>query len=126
MMPAKMMGPMALVQRYRDAHLARAMLRADLGDGSILIAAMATYEPTGPPPWYLRNQNINSASVMIVEADKDAKSALDLIPLDPNGKATADYVWITPGATREDPCEKLRKRFGGKHGKSGKHGKKAE
>lgn len=115
MMPKKMMGPMALVQRYRDAHLARAMLNADTKDGSILIAGNGHVRTDRAAPWYLRGEQINSSSVMIVEASKDAETALDLIPFDPSNKATADYIWITPAATRTDPCEKLRKQFGGKH-----------
>ena len=128
MMPAKMMGPMALVQRYRDAHLARAMLDADKKDGTVLIAGNGHVRTDRAVPWYLRGEQIPSTSLMIVEAAKDANTPLEHIPLDPNNKATADYIWITPGATRKDPCAKLRKQFSGKHGKSGKgeHGKKAE
>jgi uncharacterized iron-regulated protein len=122
MMPKKMMDPMALVQRYRDAHLAHAMREADKTDGSILIAGNGHVRTDRAAPWYLRGDHAVSVSLMIVEASKDAQSPLDLIPLDPNGKATADYIWVTPGAVRTDPCEKLRKQFGGKH----KKGKKAE
>ena len=123
MMPAKMMGPMALVQRYRDAHLARAMRDANKVDGSILIAGNGHVRTDRAVPWYLRGEHIKSVTVMIVETSSEAKTALDLIPLDPSGKATADYIWVTPGAQREDPCIKLRKQFGGKHGKKGKKGK---
>ena len=116
MMPAKMMGPMALVQRYRDAHLARAMRDANKVDGSILIAGNGHVRTDRAVPWYLRGEQISSVTVMIVETSSDAQTALDLIALDPGGKATADYIWVTPGALREDPCIKLRKQFGGKHG----------
>ena len=122
MMPARMMGPMALVQRYRDAHLARAMLKADKGDGSILITGNGHARTDRAVPWYLRGAQKNSVSVLIVEARKDAKTFLDLISLDPDGKATADFIWVTPGVDREDPCLKLKKQFGGKHGKSNKPG----
>ena len=128
LMPAKMMGPMALVQRYRDAHLARALREANLVDGSILIAGNGHVRTDRAVPWYLRGEHIKSVTVMIVETSSEAQTALDLIPLDPSGKATADYIWVTPGAQREDPCIKLKKQFGGKHGKkgTGEHGKKAE
>ena len=123
MMPAKMMGPMALVQRYRDAHLARAMRRAGGADGSVLIAGNGHVRTDRAVPWYLRGEQIDSATLMIVEVSKDALTAIELIPLDTAGKPTADYIWVTPGKVREDPCEKLRKQFGGKHGKKGKSGK---
>ncbi len=119
-MPASMMGPMALVQRYRDAHLARALRQANKVDGSILIAGNGHVRTDRAVPWYLRGEQIKSVAVMIVETSSEAKTALDLIPLDPSGKATADYIWVTPGAKREDPCIKLKKQFGGKHGKKGK------
>ncbi len=136
MMPKSMMGPMALVQRYRDSHLANAMsLAAQTNEGVVLIAGNGHVRTDRAVPWYLRGQHIKSTTLMIVETNKDAQSALDLIPLDPDGKATADYIWVTPRTKREDPCAKLVKRFGGKkhgktgkgeHGKKGMHGKKAE
>ncbi len=122
MMPAKMMGPMALVQRYRDAHLARALREANKVDGSILIAGNGHVRTDRAVPWYLRGEHIKSTTVMIVEASSEAKTALDLIPLDSSGKATADYIWVTPTAEREDPCIKLKKQFGSKHGQPKKYG----
>jgi len=129
MMPKSMMGPMALVQRYRDAHLANAMsIAAQANEGVILIAGNGHVRTDRAVPWYLRGQQIKSSSLMIVEPHKGAQSPLDLTPPAPDGKATADYIWVTPRARREDPCAKLVKQFGGKHGKHGKgdHGKKAE
>ncbi|MCF6199116.1 MAG: ChaN family lipoprotein [Hyphomicrobiaceae bacterium] len=130
MMPKTMMGPMALVQRYRDASLAHAMsLAAQSNEGVILIAGNGHVRTDRAVPWYLRGQQLKSTTLMIVETNKDAQSALDLISHAPDDKATADYIWVTPRTQREDPCAKLVKRFGGKkHGKGGQseHGKKAE
>lgn len=123
LMPRDRMGPMALVQRYRDAHLARAIRLAnskDGGEGAILITGNGHARTDRAVPWYLRGAGVDSTSLMIVEATHDAQDFLDLVPHAPNGKPTADFIWVTPGAEREDPCEKLRKQF------SGKHGKKAE
>jgi len=124
MMPKNMMGPMALVQRYRDAHLANAMsIAAQTNESVILIAGNGHVRTDRAVPWYLRGQQVKSTSLMIVETHKGAQSVLDLIPHDPEDKATADYIWVTPRTQREDPCAKLIKRFGGKHGQKG-HGKK--
>ncbi len=112
MMPASMMGPMALVQRYRDAHLARAMREADKGDGALLITGNGHARTDRAVPWYLRGAHTSSKTLMMVEASSDAQNFLDLIPLDPDKKPTADYIWVTPAAARTDPCEKLRKQFG--------------
>ena len=118
MMPKKMMGPMALVQRYRDAHLARALRDANKSDGAILIAGNGHVRTDRAVPWYLRGEQLASTSLSIVEASNEAQTVLDLIALDPSNKPTADYIWVTPGAEREDPCKSLIKKFGG-----GKHGK---
>jgi len=130
MMPASSMGPMKRVQRYRDAHLARAMRQAGEeadknvdknAGGAVLIAGNGHVRTDRAVPWYLRGDNTPSVTLMIVEAHKSAKTPLDLLPMTSDGKPTADFVWITPRAEREDPCESLRKRFKGKmHGKHGK------
>jgi hypothetical protein len=49
---------------------------------------------------------------MLLEVEKGAKAPEDLTPTGPGGMPAADYVWFTPRAEREDPCEELRKRFG--------------
>lgn len=109
MMPAERMRPMYNVQRYRDAYLAQSMRQADSTDGAVLIAGNGHVRTDRAVPWYLRGDRLPSLSVMLVEAQKDATSALDLIPLDPDGKPTADFIWVTPGAEREDPCAGLSK-----------------
>lgn len=109
MMPAERMRPMLHVQRYRDAHLARAMRQADEVDGAILIAGNGHVRSDRGVPWYLSGSRLQSQNLMIVEATADAGDPLALVPADPAGTPAADFVWITPGAKREDPCLGLKK-----------------
>jgi uncharacterized iron-regulated protein len=124
-LPRKRLKPMALVQRYRDAHLARAKRKAAAkGEGVVLIAGNGHVRTDRAAPWYLRGDGVASVSVMIVEASADAESPIDLAPFSPSAQPAADYIWVTPGVEREDPCVKLRKRFSRAHGRKGGGSKK--
>lgn len=111
MMPAERMRPMLFVQRYRDAVLARSLRQADHGDGAVLIAGNGHVRSDRAVPWYLRDAGLSSRTLMIVEATKEAGDPLELIQSDPDGQPAADFVWVTPGAKRDDPCEGLKKRL---------------
>jgi uncharacterized iron-regulated protein len=109
MMPAERMRPMLYVQRYRDAVLARSLRKADSGDGAVLTAGNGHVRTDRAVPWYLRETGLSSRTLMIVEATKEAGDPIALLPPDPDGKPTADFIWVTPGAEREDPCEGLKR-----------------
>lgn len=113
LMPASALKPMNLVQRFRDATLADAMLSNDRRDGAILITGNGHARSDRAVPWYLsrRAPAKTSITIVLVEADKEAKTIKDLAPLSPSGEIAADYVWVTPRAKREDQCEALRKMF---------------
>ncbi len=114
LMPASALKPMARAQRYRDALLADSMLTNATRDGVILITGNGHARTDRGVPWYLRRRIVGAKilTLAIVEAHDDGKTVADLSPKDPEGKIAADFVWITPRAEREDPCEGLRKRFG--------------
>ena len=114
LLPRAMVGPMTQVQRYRDAMLAGALLKAGERKGAILITGNGHARTDRGVPWYLTRQAgaATSSTVMLLEIADDAKTVEDLAMTDPDGKPAADYLWITPRAEREDQCEKLRLRFG--------------
>ena len=114
LLPEAALGPMTQVQRYRDAVLASALVRAGNDAGAILITGNGHARADRGVPWYLARQEGGAkiSTVMLVEIAEDAKTVEDLIVTGPDGAPAADYFWFTPRAEREDQCEKLRKRFG--------------
>jgi hypothetical protein len=67
-------------------------------------------------PYVLERRGVAAAeiaSVLILEVDPEAAVATDLAPLDAAGKSVADYLWLTPAASRPDPCEEMEKHMKG-------------
>ena len=116
MMPASAFGGMAVAQRYRDAHLAAAMMSArgkPPGGQAVLISGNGHVRNDRAVPWHLRrlSPDSNIITVAIVEAGDGMAAAAALIPNSPDGKAAADFVIFTSVAERADPCEQMRKHF---------------
>jgi uncharacterized iron-regulated protein len=116
LMPRERLAPMTKVQRFRDASLAEAMLDnsdSSSGAGAILIAGNGHVRTDRAVPWYIRHRQPDSkiAALMFLEAYTQAKDISDLAPSTPGAQIAADYLWITPRAEREDPCESLREMF---------------
>lgn len=114
LMPRAALSGMSDVQRLRDAVLADSLIKTSVGGGAILIAGNGHVRTDRAVPWHLsrRAPGAQIVTVMLLEADKAAKAPEDLVPAGPGGIPAADYVWFTPRAEREDPCDNLRKRFG--------------
>lgn len=112
-LPPQAIPGMALAQRYRDAHLADALLRAaGRHRSAILVAGNGHVRSDRGVPWHVRRRQpsarLMSVLLLEVEAGKTEPSAY--VPRDPEGKPVADLVIFTPRAEREDPCRRLRKR----------------
>jgi uncharacterized iron-regulated protein len=106
---------MAAAQRYRDAHLADALLSAEARHGSaILIAGNGHVRADRGVPWHIRQRQPGAEvlSVLLVEVEAGKTDPASYLPRDPNGKPAADLLIFTPRAERADPCEKLRKKKG--------------
>jgi uncharacterized iron-regulated protein len=113
-MPKAALRSMVGVQRLRDATLADSLIDAAGAGPAILIAGNGHVRSDRAVPWYLARRAPEAAivTVMLLEVENGVHNPQDLIPADPDGKPAADYVWFTPRAERDDPCEELRKRFG--------------
>ena len=107
------LSPMANVQRYRDAVMARQLRKVGLTSGAILIAGNGHVRKDRGVPLYLtaRDPEATHTSLMIIEVDERTSSPDGLIPRDPDGKLVADFVWYTPGKKRADPCVGMAKHF---------------
>ena len=111
LLPREAMPRMAEVQRLRDAQLAEALVRVgEAGHSpSILIAGTGHTGATRAVPWYLQAREVTGrvASVALIEVVPGAEEAGDYLD-----RGDHDFLWFTPRAEREDPCEGLAERLG--------------
>jgi uncharacterized iron-regulated protein len=111
MLPESALAPMAEAQRFRDAHIADALLKA-LGEGAkgVLLAGNGHVRKDRGVPWYLsaRAPGSRVATVMLVEVAADNEDAASYVPRDPSGAPAVDYIVFTPRAERGDPCAAMR------------------
>jgi uncharacterized iron-regulated protein len=114
LMPRAAFGNMALAQRFRDAHMAAALADAARVHGSaILLAGNGHLRTDRGVPWYLARlaPDRKVLAIALMEVEEGATDATALVPLDPQGRPAADFVVVTPGTSRPDPCEEMRARF---------------
>lgn len=120
MLPEDLLPGMALAQRLRDATMARQLLAATPdGKRAVLITGNGHARRDRGVPHALIDQGATAdeiASVMLIEVDPEATVPSDLVPLDPEGRAAADYIWFTPSVSRPDPCEEMQRQMKGKSG----------
>jgi uncharacterized iron-regulated protein len=120
LMPKEAMGPMANVQRLRDAVMAETLIAgAEAQDrGAVLITGGGHARADRAVPWYLR-QRLDDPEVLVVrflEVRAGTDDPAAYLPDQPAGAPRAyDYLWFTPAAKRGDPCAELKKRMQG-HG----------
>ncbi len=106
---------MAAAQRYRDAHLADALLAAaerDRDGFAILIAGNGHVRSDRGVPWHIRlraPEKMLVSSYLLVEVEEGKTDPEAYVPRDPEGKPAADLMIFTPRAERVDPCEAMRK-----------------
>ena len=123
LMPKDAMGPMANVQRLRDAVMADTLIAGaeSRGDGAALITGGGHARADRAVPWYLR-QRLADPDVLVVrflEVRPEVTDPAAYLPERPDGAPRAyDYVWFTPANERGDPCAELKKRMQG-HGSNG-------
>lgn len=105
--PRRTARAMLEAQRFKDARLAEAALRAlERGDGhgqAVLVAGNGHARSDRGAPAYLRSlaPGIEVASVAMIELPRGA---------DPVAQARAlpfDYVWFSEPRRRDDPCEEF-------------------
>lgn len=112
MLPKTAIPKMALAQRYRDAHLADATLKAAADHGQAVLLTGNNHARTDRGvPWYIRARAPNQkvVSVVLVEVEEGKTDPEAYIPRDPDGKPAADYLIFTPSIVRDDPCKAFAK-----------------
>jgi uncharacterized iron-regulated protein len=112
LIPKEAMGGLAAAQRFRDAHLAAAMVEARRTHGrSVLLAGNGHVRSDRGVPWHLRrlSPGAKMLAVMLVEADPHRPEPASYAVLGPDGASAADVMIFTPAVDREDPCEAMRR-----------------
>jgi uncharacterized iron-regulated protein len=107
MLPKTAVPRMALAQRYRDAHLADATLKAVSEHGqAILLTGNNHALLDRGVPWYIRARAPDKkvVSIVLVEIEDGKTDPEAYVPRDPDGKPAADYLIFTPTIERDDPC----------------------
>lgn len=101
---------MSLAQRYTDAHLAEALVKAaEKHGGAFLLAGNGHVRIDRGVPWYVRQlaPQRKVIAVMLLEVEDGKNEASAYLTRAPDAVA-ADYVMFTPRQPRPDPCEKMR------------------
>lgn len=114
LMPRTAFTNMALAQRYRDAHMAAAMLAAAGADGTaLLFAGNGHVRKDRGVPWDLARiaPGRKSMAVALLEVEDGKNDGALYVPRDPHMVPAADVVVLTPRTERADPCEAMREQF---------------
>ncbi len=126
MLPDKALGPMAKVQRLRDAGMADSLIAAAEGeaDGAVLITGAGHARLDRAVPWYLRARRPEASilSVALFEVWPDMRAPADYLPPAPTAEPSFDVLWFTPRLDNEDPCETFAEqleRARERHGETG-------
>ncbi len=112
MLPKAAIPRMALAQRYRDAHIADATLKAvDEHGGAVLLTGNNHALLDRGVPWYIRARAPDKkvVSIVLVEVEDGKTDPAAYVPRDPDGNPAADYLIFTPSITRDDPCKAFGK-----------------
>ena len=106
-MPRDALNGMAYAQRYRDASIADALIKAaDKHGSAVLVADNSRVRTDRGVPWYLRQRMTAKTivSVTLIEVEDGKNDPEAYVPRDPDGKPATDYILFTPQAKRADPC----------------------
>jgi len=110
-LPERMVDPLVVAQRARDAHIAARLVAA--GErGATLVAGKGHVRTDRGVPAYLATdapgRKVVAVGFVEVEADKREPQGYED---GGGGSLPYDFAVFTPGAEREDPCEGFRERM---------------
>lgn len=114
LMPKAAFTTMAEAQRYRDAHLAEATLKAaEQHDGAILLTGNGHARSDRGVPLHLARMAPGKPvlTILLIEVEAGKTNPTVYIPRFASGRPAADYIVFTPRVERKDPCIEMRERF---------------
>ena len=104
LLPSKAIPAMEAVQRFRDAYMAEAMLKAGTKGPAVLISGNGHVNKARGVPWYLDQAGADGVVVIALTETMPEARTVSNMPADDN---LADYFWFTPHVDRGDPCAAL-------------------
>lgn len=123
MMGRDAMQPLVVMQRLKDAFMARSMRQGHTGQNvSILIAGNGHTRKDRGVAMFLEAAE-PTISIALIEVVRDEFDESSYPSFD---SALYDFVWFTPRIDEVDPCEKFRKQLEAMKSKMEKHGQKGD
>lgn len=105
---------LTLAQRARDATMAQRLVEADIGGGVLLLAGYGHARGDRGVPYLLDDVRARSelVSVLFASVRDELIHPADYGQWFERERPPFDYVWFTPRADDEDPCDRLRRLYG--------------
>lgn len=115
LMPEAMLAPMLAIQTAKDAVMAQALrqVAAQAGGHGVLIAGSGHARRDLGVPLHLLRQG-DTGACLVVTGIEVQEGGTDPTAYELADPSRADVVWFTGAAERDDPCEGLKARTGGK------------
>jgi uncharacterized iron-regulated protein len=110
-LPERMLEPLVLAQRARDARMAERLATSGAGRGAILVTGTGHARTDRGVPALVKDDapGAKVVSVAFLEVDPDAAEPAGYAQRWGEGPLPFDAVVFTPGKERPDPCAELRK-----------------
>jgi uncharacterized iron-regulated protein len=99
---------MMLVQRVKDAEMARTLMSVKNADVRVLVAGSGHVRDDRGVPMYLRRANKKVLSIGWIEVADELQTVDAYAKYWGGNKLPFDYVWFTARVDRPDPCEGIR------------------
>jgi uncharacterized iron-regulated protein len=109
MLPPTAVKPMIMVQRARDAHLAKIVAAATPKEGAVLIAGSGHVRKDWAVPSFIKQNSPGAsiASVAFLEVDPERASPSDYVETIAGLGEPYDFVYFTPKADLIDRCAEM-------------------
>jgi len=111
LLPKEAVKPMIMVQRAKDAQMAKIMVEAARQDGAVLIAGSGHVQKDSAVPSFIKRKlpDAKIVSVVFFEVDPERASPADYVEPIAGLEKPYDFVYFTPKADLVDQCAEMAK-----------------
>jgi uncharacterized iron-regulated protein len=111
LLPKEAVKPMIMVQRAKDAQMAKIMVEAAPQDGAVLIAGSGHVREDSAVPSFIRRTlpDASITSIAFFEVDPERASPADYVESIAGLEKPYDFVYFTPKADLVDQCAEMAK-----------------
>jgi uncharacterized iron-regulated protein len=109
MLPKTAVKPMVMVQRARDAQMAKTLTEATPKEGAVLIAGSGHVRKDWAVPSFIKQSvpDASTASIAFLEVDPERASPSDYVEAIAGLGAPYDFLYFTPKADLVDRCAEM-------------------